>query len=217
MDEGIVSLADDVLKVVSHQKLLQDHAAGIGRLDDVCGGFGKSHFVGGHRDGQRVETGDDPVRSACDTMNLMTRFVSDQMTVADVRAAQRFGDPIQEHQAFALVGREELQEGIQVHRLFIGHVVIHPVEQHKGDTRRQRGLRQRDLLLDRNGQAGGVIGVGDDKARDLTAFGAANYTPRESRPRNRPNPRPDRRAPTRRSRRPRTAPSYKRSTARARP
>ena len=77
---------------------------------------------------------------------------------------------------FALLGREESEEGIQIHRLFIGHIVVHPVEEHEWDARFERSLGQCHLPLDGCGQAGGVVGIGDDQPGDFAPLFAANST-----------------------------------------
>lgn len=166
VDEGIIAFANDVLESALGQEFFQHDAAGVGRLDDAPRGFGESHLVGGHRHSQRIERRHDGVRGPRRD-ELDHALVRQQVAVADVRRAQRLRDPVQEHDPFALLGREEFQERIQVHRRLVGHIVVHPIEQDEGDSRFERGLGERDLLLDGDGRASGIIGIGDDEARDL--------------------------------------------------
>lgn len=74
-------------------------------------------------------------------------FVRDQMAVADVGTAKRFCDAVEKHDPLAFFGGEELEEGVQVHWGFVGHIVIHPIEEHEGDTRFQCGFGKRGLLF----------------------------------------------------------------------
>ena len=97
-------------------------------------------------------------------------FLRDQMAIANIWSAERFCNSIQEHQAFTFFGGEEFQEGIQIHWRFVGDVVIHPIEEHKRHTRFQGGFGKRDFLFDSDGQAGGVIAIADDDARNLYEF-----------------------------------------------
>ena len=48
IDEGVISLADDVLELMLHQQVPQYDAAGVGRLDDGLCRFVESHFVRRH-------------------------------------------------------------------------------------------------------------------------------------------------------------------------
>ena len=139
------------------------------------------------------------------------------MAVADVRRAQRFGDPVEEHQALAFFGREECQEGVQIHRLFVGD--------DSGTSSRTaqtpRLLRARlwpaRPALDGDGQAGGIIGIGDDQPGDLaSAFGGKLHAVADPVLGIRPTLVLGRQAPRARSPRRRTDPSCRRSTARAR-
>src|ERR1700752_3073236 len=55
IDEGVISLANDMLEFISQKQVFQCDAAGVGWLDDGFGSFGESHFVGCPGNGARLK------------------------------------------------------------------------------------------------------------------------------------------------------------------